>query len=125
MKRKISAPSDLSEESLQLWEILTTQYHIEDPGGQAILITALRAHDRARQAQALIQADGLVLVDRWNQKKIHPAAAVERDARSQFLMALKALGLDIEGSLGGADLPLNVRSGNGSGHPELPFPSRG
>ena len=124
MERKISAPLDLSQEAQELWEILTTEYGIEDPGGQAILVTALRAHDRARHAQALIAADGLIQTDRWGQKKIHPAASVERDARSQWLLGLKQLGLDIEGAYHGSHLPLEIRNRNGSGHPELPFPSR-
>ncbi len=33
--------------------------------------------------------------DRWGQTKVHPAAPVERDARSAFLSALKQLGVEI------------------------------
>jgi len=38
----------------------------------------------------------MTLSDRWGQLKINPLCAVERDARAQFMAAMKALNLDLE-----------------------------
>lgn len=44
--------------------------------------------------QAAIRRDGLVLKDRYNQLRNHPAVTIEGDARSGFLLGMKALRLD-------------------------------
>jgi glutathione S-transferase len=48
------------------------------------------------------------MADRFGQPKPHPLLATERDARAQFLAALKALNLDLE--------PLRDRVGRPGGH---------
>jgi phage terminase small subunit len=52
------------------------------------------AWDRAQQARLLVDAQGLVLLDRFNQAKPHPALAVERDNRSLYLRVCRELDLD-------------------------------
>jgi len=49
-----------------------------------------------RDAQALIKAEGMVISDRFGQKKQHPATIIERDAKQTLLRHWKALGLDLE-----------------------------
>ena len=63
----------------------------------------MHAYDRAEAARALLERDGITILDRWGQVKPHPAAAIERDARSGLLAALRALNLDVE--------PLRDRAG--------------
>ncbi len=89
-------PKGLSREACRWWRRLTTEYEIGDDAGQLILMTAMEAFDRMRQAQAVLATDGLVVKDRFDQVKTHPVAVVERDSRAQMMAALKALNLDIE-----------------------------
>ena len=89
-------PTQLSREARSLWRRLVADYGIEDAGGCAILQQACEALDRLRQAQGAIAEDGPVLRDRFGQAKPHPMLTTERDSRSAFLQAIRALGLDIE-----------------------------
>lgn len=92
----LKPPKNLSREAKRLWLSITSDYEIDDSAGLSILKVALEAFDRMRAAQAAIERDGLVLRDRYNQLRNHPAATIERDARSGFLLGMKALRLDIE-----------------------------
>jgi P27 family predicted phage terminase small subunit len=94
--KKIPAPETLSDEARSWWNKITSEYQIEDQGGLLILQTALEAFDRMRDAQKTLSAEGLIVQDRFMQQKAHPLCTVERDSRSQFMMGLKQLNLDIE-----------------------------
>ena len=89
-------PTGLSSETKALRQRLMDEYGLDDAAGQAILSVGLEALDRYRLCQKAIAKDGAVLIDRFGQQKPHPLLAAERDARSQFLQAMKALNLDIE-----------------------------
>jgi phage terminase small subunit len=89
-------PKHLSRSSKQLWRDLTTEYSLDDAAGLRILRSALESLDRAEAAREAIARDGLLIKDRWGQDKVNPLCAVERDARSSFLHAMKALSLDLE-----------------------------
>ena len=93
---KKSAPKHLSAEAKRWWKRLLEEYEIDDEGGFLLLQTGLEAFDRMRSAQAQIKRDGQTTLDRFKQAKAHPLLAVERDARGQMMMALRALNLDIE-----------------------------
>ena len=88
-------PKHLSTEARALWRAITADYDL-DAAALAILGGALEAFDRMREAQGLLKADGLVVVDRFNQQKPHPAVSIERDSRQAVLRGLTALGLDLE-----------------------------
>src|SRR5262245_38025829 len=89
-------PAGLSRESGEIWERVVTEYAIKDSAGLEVLRVGLEAHDRYRQAQQAIDADGASVKDRWGQTKPHPLLACERDARAQFLAAMKQLNFDLE-----------------------------
>lgn len=95
-RRNSPPPKGLSPEGRKLWQALVREYGIDDPAGLSILRQACEAHDRCQAAKRELDAEGVTIVDRWKQKRIHPACAVERDARAQYLAALKALNLDLE-----------------------------
>ena len=97
----------LSRQAKKLKKSLIKEYQIDDPGGLAILQTGLEAFDRAAEARQAIDTDGMTIIDRFGIKKPHPLLACERDARAQFLQAIKQLNLDIE--------PLKDRSGRPAG----------
>jgi phage terminase small subunit len=49
-----------------------------------------------RDAQQTIREEGASTRDRWGQVKSHPLLTVERDARAQFLAAMRQLNFDLE-----------------------------
>lgn len=93
---KKGCPGHLSKEAKLIWKELTTEYGIDDAGGLAILKTGLEAYDRATGARLAIDKEGLTITDRFGTPRPHPLLACERDARAQWLAALKAMNLDIE-----------------------------
>ena len=100
-------PRHLHGDGREFFTSVSAEYSIVDPAGLALLTTAAECLDRMRQAQAAIAKDGAVVVDRYGAPKVHPAAALEKDARTGFLAALRALNLDIE--------PLRDRPGRPAG----------
>ena len=89
-------PSHLASHGKALWGDLVAEYGIDDAAGLALLTTAAECLDRMRAAQKAIHEHGEVVTDRYGQVKVNPACALEKDARSGFLAALKALRLDVE-----------------------------
>jgi phage terminase small subunit len=89
-------PAHLGKAGRQLFRDVVAEYSIDDVAGLALLGTAAECLDRIRAAQAAIERDGEVVQDRYGQVKVHPACNLEKDARNGFLMALKALNLDLE-----------------------------
>lgn len=103
MKKTPQAPKVISREAKRWWSKITEEYEIDDAAGLLLLQTAMEAFDRMRDAQGIIEKEGATILDRFDQTKSHPQLTVERDARSQMIMALKSLNLDLE--------PLTNRSG--------------
>jgi len=97
----------LSRKALKIKKNIIEEYYIDDAGGLNILQAGLEAYDRLQEARKRIQEEGMALPDRFGVLKPHPLLAAERDARSQWLHALKMLNLDIE--------PLKDRAGRPSG----------
>ncbi|MEP7366879.1 MAG: hypothetical protein ABI972_26780 [Acidobacteriota bacterium] len=93
----------LSPEARGLYAKLSKEWRIVDASGLLVLLTAMQALDRLRQAQALLARDGIVMPDRFGQQKPHPASQIEREARGGLLQALRALNLDLESLEGDGD----------------------
>jgi len=93
----MKTPKHLSVEAKKIYRALVTEYAIRDEGGLRILTAGLEAFDRAKKARAQIEKVGMVFDDRFNQPRVNPLCAVERDARAQWLRALQLLNLDIKG----------------------------
>lgn len=91
--RLTPAPAHLSAEARTIWRSVLVDYELERRH-EAVLLIALEAFDRMREAQAAIAADGAYVDGRFG-KKAHPALAVERDSRIAFLRAQRELGLDL------------------------------
>jgi P27 family predicted phage terminase small subunit len=94
--KKSKAPNHLTDEAKGLWQRLTDEYGIADSAGLAILKAGCEAWDRAKKAREAIDAQGMVIFDKFQQMKPHPLLAVERDSRAAFLAAMKHLNFDIE-----------------------------
>ncbi len=93
----------LTSEAKRLKKKYLSQYDFSDPAGQDILDRAMEAFCRMRQAEAILDEEGLTCRDRFNVVREHPAVSIERKSRQQFLDALRRLNLDV--------LPANHRIG--------------
>jgi P27 family predicted phage terminase small subunit len=91
----VKPPPALSPEARQWWKKLTNEYEMDDQAGLLLLRTAMEAFDDMRKAQAILDRDGLVIEDRFGQKRAHPLSATLRDSRTAMMRALKSLNLDI------------------------------
>jgi phage terminase small subunit len=61
-----------------------------------LLILAAAAWDRAVEAKGIIDEEGSIILDRFQQKKSHPAVEVERQSMITFSRLLRELGLDLQ-----------------------------
>ncbi len=98
-------PKGLSVAAKKVWRDLTKEYDISDAAGLAILAAGLESYDRAMEAKRILDAEGPVMVDRWKQRKAHPAVNVELANRAAFLNAIRMLNLDVEVSNRGPGRP--------------------
>jgi hypothetical protein len=101
-----SVPSHLGDAGRELWTSVQASYEISDPGGLALLRAAAEASDRVASCRKMLDEEGEVIVIKGI-PRAHPAAAIERDARSALIRALKELHLDLE--------PLRDRPGRPEG----------
>jgi hypothetical protein len=90
-----AVPAGLSDRSRALWSSITRDWPLE-LHELAILAEALRALDRADEARATIESEGITFADRFGQPREHPAVDVERKSRSQFKDIMRALDLKTE-----------------------------
>lgn len=93
---KTAVPAHLEAEGREFFEQVLSHYQLVDPAGIALLVRAAECLDRMRRAQALIAEHGELVTDRYGSLKANPACNVERDSRTGFLSAVRALNLDIE-----------------------------
>jgi phage terminase small subunit len=91
-----TAPAHLTAEAAAWFGRLASEYGIEDEAGLLMLRAAMESFDRADQARALIAKQGMTSMDKYGQRRPHPAIAIERDSRKNLLAFLKALNLDLE-----------------------------
>ena len=89
------APRHLGPAGRAFWTTVVSGFALEEHQ-LTLLAAACESLDRAAGARALVEAEGAVVRDRWNQAKPHPAVAIERDARAAFVVAYRALGLDLD-----------------------------
>lgn len=87
-------PKGLKGDAATLWNEIAESYDL-DPACFRYLETACRAFASMRRAEALIEKDGFMIVDRYGGKKSHPAHDLVRRYRRQFLDCMRALNLDI------------------------------
>lgn len=90
-----TAPRHLEAEEKRMWRAIVGDFTFEDPASQALLRSALEAHQRARHCRLAIERDGEAVKDRFDQVRAHPLLAAERDARAAFLAAMRMLNLDL------------------------------
>lgn len=89
MKMKISTAGK------RLKKNILAEFDISDRGGLEILDRAVESYCRMKAAEAIIDKEGLTVKNRFDETREHPALNTERKARSQFLLAIKQLNLDV------------------------------
>jgi P27 family predicted phage terminase small subunit len=94
-------PNHLSTAAKKTWKIIHDEYVI-DAAADVVLATLLEARDRREQARALIEKDGAYTKNRFDEVRVHPAVAVERDSAAIMTRCWRLLGFDQEtrGDLG-------------------------
>jgi P27 family predicted phage terminase small subunit len=100
-------PDHLGPAGREFFATVAAEYQIVDPAGLTLLAVAGAALDRMQQAQDSIAQHGALVAGASGQLRANPACALERDARTGFLSAMRALNLDVE--------PLRDRPGRPAG----------
>jgi P27 family predicted phage terminase small subunit len=93
--RLAPAPAHLDETEAALFRRLVQEFAIDDSGSISLLTVACEAHQRMREAREQVAEDGTTFKDRFGQLRQHPAVAIERDARNDFLRAMRVLNLKV------------------------------
>jgi P27 family predicted phage terminase small subunit len=100
LMRNSKAPKTLSPEARAWWTRLSEDFEIADSAGELLLAQACESFDRMREAQEILKREGLIVRDRFQQERQHPAFLCERDARNAMLKSLRQLNLDVQVSSG-------------------------
>ena len=58
------------------------------------LLVAAEAFDRAQACRQEVEVSGLIVLDRYGQRKVHPAVDAEKSAKTLYLSAMKSVDLD-------------------------------
>lgn len=92
-KRKHPAPRHLRRATADWFRRVCDDFALEEHHVR-LLTGACEAWDRAAQAREILDAEGIVYRDKWNQAKAHPAVVIERDQKRLFCKMIEQLGID-------------------------------
>ncbi|XAT58455.1 hypothetical protein GN241_14450 [Rhodobacteraceae bacterium IMCC1335] len=87
-------PVHLSPETAQWWASVMDEYALE-PHHVRLLTLACEAYDSAQQAREVLQREGKIFIDRFDQPKPRPEVAIQRDSATGFARMLRGMDLDI------------------------------
>jgi phage terminase small subunit len=90
----IEPPAHLSAAAQEWWRDVLRDFTPE-AHHLRVLQLAAEAWDRAQSARESLDVSGLVYIDRFDQPKPRPEAAIARDNAALFARLLRELGLDI------------------------------
>jgi phage terminase small subunit len=93
MSNKPRTPKGLSPSSAAWWRSIVSGWDL-DVHHLRLLERAARTWDRVEQARKELDAEGLIVEDRFGQPKEHPAAKAERDYSILFARLVRELALD-------------------------------
>jgi P27 family predicted phage terminase small subunit len=103
-------PEHLSDEAKAWWQELCAEFDFATCDLKRLQCAA-ESWDRAQEARAILAREGITYTDENGKPRKHPAVGVERDARTQFLRALRELGVDVEGPSAPPINPMRGRRG--------------
>ena len=85
-------PRGLSPRSRKLWRDVTARY-LMSPAELALFEGGLKLLDRADEARAIVDAEGLTVVDRYGSPRGHPLIDLEVRCRSAYAQTVRQLGV--------------------------------
>ena len=91
-----AAPAGLSAASCAWWASVVEEYDLS-PADLRLVEAAARAHDRAEQCRAEVDAQGLFVTDAKGVRRVSVAVVEERLQREAVRRALSTLRLDVDG----------------------------
>ena len=94
MEDNQTPPAHLSPETAAWWASVMDEYALE-PHHVRLLALACEAYDSAQQAREVLQREGKIFIDRFDQPKPRPEVAIQRDSAIGFARMLRELDLDI------------------------------
>ena len=86
-------PDYLSADASAWWATVLATYELDDHHLR-LLTNACESWDRAQAARAQIDREGMTVLSRLGEVKVHPLIAVERDHRGLFARLVRELRLD-------------------------------
>jgi phage terminase small subunit len=92
-----AAPRGLRPAGRKLWRQINAEYEF-GPGELELVEVACRALERLREAEDLLDRDGIVVAARYG-TKAHPAVVIARDAGQTLARSLRQLGIKLEDEL--------------------------
>jgi P27 family predicted phage terminase small subunit len=92
---KTGPPENLSTEMTQWWRQVVRAWKLS-AHHLRVLQAAAESWDRMVEAREVLEKEGLVVTDRFGQKKQHPAFGIERDSRLSFVRCVRELALSDE-----------------------------
>lgn len=92
----IRTPAGLKAPGKRFFKKVMGEYELEDTHDLERLTQACKCLDEIGEAEAIIEAEGRFIEDRFKQRREHPAAKSIRDARTLFFRAVRELALDVE-----------------------------
>jgi phage terminase small subunit len=96
-RRVPEPPAHLARRSKAWWRSVVVEFDLADHHLN-LLRLACEALDRADAARAAIDLHGTTYVDRFDQPRVRPEVAIERDSRIGYARLVRDLGLDAEAS---------------------------
>lgn len=85
----------LGEAGRAQWQLITSQYAIDDAGGISMLREICAAVDRLAEIRRQIDEDGPIIMVRGMPRE-HPGLRAELGYQAFIVKTLRALGLDVE-----------------------------
>ena len=87
-------PRHLGKDGRALWKEVYAAFEL-GTHQERILCLACEALDRSVQARHLLADEGPVVLNRFGEKRAHPAVAIERDSRLACIRAIRELNLGV------------------------------
>lgn len=95
MTKQASPPDHLTASTAEWFQGIIDEFELESHHIKLLTIAA-ESWDRYVQAREDIAAHGTVYYDRFEAPRLRPEVRVEREARIDFMRALRELDLDVE-----------------------------
>ena len=88
-------PKILGEPGRRLWRQVLADYELA-ASELAVLECACTAYDRHAQASAILNDEGMSVLDRYGVAKLHPMCSVVRDSTTLLARCLRQLDVDLD-----------------------------